>query len=892
MTIRSRTVCALLLLAVFVSSGLYCGATGLVSQHVSAYRELFTQSPRSELFAKLASISGDAPHKTISIYDSAGTNLGELTFTNGVAIASGPTRTSQVSRMAPPPEAVTTIATISALAGLGVFLLSLLLVNHLFLSPLDKLSSCMRKMSAASNLSLRVPRLNSNLLDDIASSVNRILDTTEHSYYEMLNARYEAERANKGKSLFIAKVSHELRTPIHSITGMLRILLKQEQTVGKRQYIQMAKDSADALLYTINEVLDYSKMQSGSLSLEQEPFNLVETIRTTVEGLIPRFEEKPDVALCWDVYPGVAESVVGDAARVKNILVNLLGNGFKFTEHGHVTLEVSPFATSEPGQVGVRFTVSDSGIGIAADKLGHIFDPFTTADEKTARLYSGTGLGLAIVKQIAEQMGGAVTVSSTPGQGSTFTVDLTFEATQGTQSQVEARFTGKRVAILAEAGPRESIAAEGLTRLGCQVNRFRFENPEEVDLLISSLKAFDLIHVIKSSDILMDELTPLLRAASRCERPLVLSVLSSELASTGALVRSETFFETLQPTSALDVVLIASGRLIPNTSIVASEEVQEKSVHKLKILVADDAKTNRIILKTLLEEAGHSVELVENGKQILEKITYTSEAPAKIGFPYDLVLTDIQMPVMDGLTATQSFRELERKHSNTRKIPIVAVTSFALPEECSKMLASGIDHIITKPISPKRLSRLLIEIGNESNHAEDCSSTQSDQEILEELGRVAENIAKRVSSITEGIRALPPIPSKLGLDLSDLYERSGNSMRRISLVLSGFLDSYQEPLQDLEAACIPLKDPASFRRTAHSLRGLLLDVGACHVAEQASTLENQAIESPQLITRESIQALGDAIRSTVLIVKEISQAIPSLELVSALPPIEEELRLH
>jgi signal transduction histidine kinase/CheY-like chemotaxis protein len=892
MTIRSRTISAFVGFACLVSIGIYLTATTLLSQHISIYRSLLTQSPQAEIFAKLADSSRVAPVQKMRIYDSTGVDIGELTFTNGVAAVSGPILAFQAPLTALSSQARATAALMAGLAGAGFFLFSLLVINHTFLSPIQRLSSFMKKMSAASNLSLRIPQLNSSLLGEIADSVNNILDTTEHSYYEMLNARYEAERANKGKSLFIAKVSHELRTPIHSITGMLRILLKQEQSSGKRQYIQMAKDSADTLLHTINEVLDFSKMQSGSLSLEREPLNLVEIIRGTIENLIPRFEEKPEVALCWDINPGVTTSVIGDAARLRNILINLLGNGFKFTDKGYVILEVKPYQASQSGRAGVRFTVSDSGIGIAPDKLEHIFDPFTTADEKTARLYSGAGLGLAIVKQITEQMEGTVYVESEAGEGSAFTVDIPFEIAKGISSKEASSFSTKRVAVLADEGPQESTVSEGLSRLGCEVARFRFDDPGEIEVLMSSVKAFDIVHVIKSSDVLLDELMPLLRATSQQQVPLVLSVLSSELASTAALMRSETFFETLQPTSALDVILIASGKLTPTTSIVSNEEQQEKATHKLKILIADDAKTNRIILKTLLEDAGHSVEVVENGKQLLEKITYNSNPSALTKYPYDLVLTDIQMPVMDGLTATQSFRELERKHPTSRKLPIIAVTSYALPEECSKMLASGIDHIITKPISPQRLSRLLSQIGNESDQLEDSVDSAVDRDAIEELSRIAGCVADRVTCIAEEIKRVAPISAELGIDVEDLYERSGNSIRRTGLILSGFLDSYQEPLESLESTQVPLCDSTSFRRTVHSLKGLLLDAGASSAGELADNLEKQVVESPEAVTRESIEALGDIVRSTVLIVKELVQAIPSLEVFSALPPIDEELSLH
>lgn len=784
------------------------------------------------------------------------------------------------------------IALAAVMSSVVTTLCGLIAIESLVFKPLKRITSFMRKASAASNLSLRVPSYDAHLFEDLIESLNDILDATEHSYFDMLQARYDAESANKAKSLFISKVSHELRTPIHSITGMLRILLKQEHVAGKRQYIQMARDSADALLDTINEVLDYSKMQSGSLSLEHEKFKLADVLRSTIEQLIPRFEEKPEVALCWDMHPGLPDTVVGDPARMKNILINLLGNAFKFTERGHVILEVSPYQSASSDKTGVRFSVIDTGIGIAGEKLHQIFEPFTTLDERSARMYAGTGLGLAIVKQIAEQMGGAVTASSRIGEGSSFIVDLLFDKAEEAASTTSLEL--KRVALLSDECSQEWVASEGFRRYGCDVSCFRFDAPGELELLTSSVKAFDLVYIIKGADVLIDEITPIIRIASREETPVILSRLSSELASAPTLTQSEFFQQGLQPLCAHDVLMIASGALTPTTSIAAHDDANAPADQKLNILVADDAKTNRIILKSLLEEAGHSVELVENGKQMLEKISYSSEKSPQAAVPYDLVLTDIQMPIMDGLTATQNFREMEKQVQTPRKLPIVAVTSYALPEECSKMLALGIDHIITKPINPKRLTQVISQITNEANHhqGEDSNEDHLSQDSIQELCQITESIVERVSAIAEELKQSLPIPAKLDVDILDVYERSGNSMRRTGLILNGFLESYAEPLRALEDCSVPVSDPATFRRTAHSLKGLLLDVGAKGPGDMAAALEKLSVASPSEITRESIEALGAAIRSTVLIVKEVVEALPSVELFSALPPIEDVVLLH
>lgn len=785
------------------------------------------------------------------------------------------------------------IVAVITVFGLASTALTLLAIQKTIAKPIQHLSNAMRTISATNNLSLRVPQTDSDEISPVVDSINQMLETAESYHLDMLKARYEVESANKGKSLFIAKVSHELRTPIHSITGMLRILLKQETASGKRQYIQMAQDSALSLLETINEILDFSKMQNGDLSLERESFNLTEIIRSTVEHLIPRFEEKPELALCWNVTPNVPSIVTGDAARIRNILVNLLGNAFKFTDKGYVTLHVDSCLTEVSGIRSVRFTVADTGIGISSNKLKTIFDPFTTADERSARLYAGTGLGLAIVKQITEKMGGTISVESTPGQGSTFVVDVRFECTTEETATLTPALHASRVAVLASPDMRQQTVADGLRAFGCDVSLFSLDDPEQVTVLTASSASFDIIHVIKGHDILMDELNPLFRAAAQHDVRVVLSVPSSEISSTDILARSETFFVTLQPTSSLDILLICAGKLSPTTSLRESEDISEKAAHKLNILIADDAKTNRIILKTLLEEAGHTVEVVENGRELLERIAFKPDMIDQQSPSFDLVLTDIQMPVMDGITATQNFRELERQAKSSRKLPIVAVTSYAFPEECSKMLASGIDHILTKPINPKRLSRLISQItyDTDSRYAT-TTEPLSDYDIIAELCQLTENLVDRAGDLRSAIESALPADAVTPIDIQGVFERSGDSLKRTGLILSGFLESYEEQLAIMEASALPLVEPTAFRRTVHSLKGLLLDAGAQVAADLAASLEDKVVREPQTVTPEEIARLSISTREAAEIIQEIVSALPSIEVYSALPGIDEELSLH
>jgi CheY-like chemotaxis protein len=357
------------------------------------------------------------------------------------------------------------------------------------------------------------------------------------------------------------------------------------------------------------------------------------------------------------------------------------------------------------------------------------------------------------------------------------------------------------------------------------------------------------------------------------------------------LVGSERFLLSHKPISALDILMMAEGKLTPSTGTNLDDDEQVRSEHHLNILVADDAATNRIILKSLLEEAGHTVEVVENGKQLVDRLIQAKQGAAIGARPLDIVMTDIQMPVMDGLTAAQQVREYEKDAPESHKIPIVAVTAYAFPEECIKMRASGIDHIITKPISPKRLSRLLSQITCETSDSTEGPET-TDAEVAYELSRITERFCQQISetlnlgSMGHENRGFPT------LDIHGVYERSGNSLRRTGLILSGFLESYQKPTEIVFNASFPLTDPATFRRAIHSLKGLLLDVGASQAAELAGTLEKMVVESPVTLRKEMFHELLDEVKVIACLLEDLITALPSIEVFAALPSLEENSSFH
>jgi CheY-like chemotaxis protein len=363
------------------------------------------------------------------------------------------------------------------------------------------------------------------------------------------------------------------------------------------------------------------------------------------------------------------------------------------------------------------------------------------------------------------------------------------------------------------------------------------------------------------------------------------------MATINSIGNSERFHLSHKPISALDLLLMAEGKLLPTTASVSDDEEQIRSEHHLNILVADDAATNRIILKNLLEEAGHTVELVENGKQLLERLIEAKQSETVGARPLDVVMTDIQMPVMDGLTAAQHVREYEREADDAHKIPIIAVTAYAFPEECVKMRASGIDHIITKPISPKRLSRLLSQITCEASEVT-ATEEDTDTEVVQELTRITERFCQQISDTLTLVSRdnetdLPPT-----LDIHGVYERSGNSLRRTGLILSGFLESYQKPTETVFNASFPVADPTGFRRAIHSLKGLLLDVGASHAAELAGTIEKLVVESPTSLNKETCHALLEEVKVIACVLEDLITALPSIEVFAALPALEEISHFH
>jgi len=542
------------------------------------------------------------------------------------------------------------------------------------------------------------------------AGIGRDITHLKKAQEEMREAREAAEAASRAKSEFLANMSHEIRTPLNGVLGMTELALETELTPEQREYLETVKMSGDALITVINDILDFSKIEAGRIDLEAIDFNLHDCLESTLKTLAVRADEKGLELLC-EIAPETPEFVRGDSSRLRQIVINLVGNAIKFTERGEVALRVSP-EYKDGGDNMFHFTVTDTGIGIPQDKLGVIFDPFSQADASTTRKYGGTGLGLTISSRLVRMMGGRTWVESEVGKGSEFHFTLFLGA-----AETKAIQTGKIAPAENLRGVRVLVVDDNLTNrkiLESMLSRWQMrpssveggkEALEQLSIAKEEGKPFGLILTdMNMPD--MDGFTLIERIRQRPELSTATIMMLTSAGHRGDALRCQQLgiaAYLLKPIRQMELRAAiarvigtpAPGGAVPLVTRYAVQEAVEPQ-SGLRVLLAEDNAVNQRLAVRMMENKGHHVTVAGNGKEAvaaLEKETF------------DAVLMDVQMPEMDGFEATAAIREKEK--STGLHQAIIALTAHAMKGDREKCLAAGMDGYLSKPIRSQELFEIL-----------------------------------------------------------------------------------------------------------------------------------------------------------------------------------------
>ncbi|WP_417389791.1 PAS domain S-box protein [Gimesia sp.] len=681
-----------------------------------------------------------------------------------------------------------------------------------------------------------------------SSSIERDITARRRREEELSKAKDEAEQATRAQGEFLANVSHELRTPMNAILGMLELTLQENLTPLKRDYLQTAKDSADSLLLLVNDILDFSRLEAGRFELEPVPFNLRVMLDEAVKTLSLRACEKGLELICR-IDKRVPTQVLGDPVRLRQILTNLAGNAIKFTEQGEVVVDVKVIESSvegtpdsamqsaadppshiPPGEKPLlEFSVSDTGIGIAAEDQERIFAPFAQADASTTRHYSGTGLGLAICHELIGLMQGKMFLTSETGKGSRFSFQVSLTVAEPEVSKtddVESSVSELRdlpVLVVDDNETNRVILEEMLTNWSMAPTPV--ESAQDALDQLSALRESDQNYPLVIVDALMPETDGFMLLEKARQDGLLDSATILMLSSADHQIFNERC-QGLDISAYLEKPVSQSDLLDAIMTALKGPHLERSSINKirestkpLRVLVAEDTPANQKVITAILKKRGHHCVIADNGREAVDYLR--SE-------PFDVVLMDVQMPTMDGLQATAMIREQE--YGSGVHTPIIAMTAYAMRGDRDKCIAAGMDSYISKPIDANKLILVLERLAMRNGKIDSKKDLSDSSELLQQQAE-----AKPIKSDSEPENQ-PTADSRPAINMQAALKRVGDDAKILDDMVSFFFEDAPALLAEINQQTAA-GDAEELTRAAHSLKGLCANFNAYPAVEAAKTIE-------------------------------------------------------